>query len=345
MKIDIIVCTYNRPERIFNLVKSLKGCISESSSIIIVDSSDEKNLILSNDLEVNYITSSHKNQPYQRCLGTSCSYADYILFLDDDMEVFDPNFLSEIHDLLESEKFITGLAINFEDCNAVNSLSKIPLTQLKISNSFIKKFFNWFKATPDLKDGDFGFFGQRGKQPKKGGKTEWVSGGAFVAKREVFLSNFNFQLLDLFEQKLGMGEDAIIGFGLSKHGSLYYLPKLLFLHNDTGVSNYSQNITSLSCKTLYSRLYLSAERQRLNSSSILLAYIYFHYYAFVRFLGYSINLILDPSHVRFQVLIGTLNGWSKAFLFKFSYNAKINNYWQSEISKDILISKVKANVF
>jgi GT2 family glycosyltransferase len=344
LKIDIIVCTYNRPERILNLVKSLRGCIPDSSSIIVVDSSDEKNLVLRNELKLNYITSSHKNQPYQRCLGTSCSNADYILFLDDDMEVYDPNFLSEIQSFLERDKLIAGLAINFEDSNAINSLSKIPTTQLKISNNFLKKSLNWFKATPDLEDGDFGFCGQRGKQPKMGEKTKWVSGGAFVAKRKVLLLNFNFQLLDLFGQKLGMGEDAIFGFGLSKHGSLYYLPKLLFLHNDTSVSNYSQNIAGLSYRTLFSRLYLSAERQRLNSASIIVAYIHFHYYAFFRVLGYFFNLILDPSNARFQVLKGTLKGWSKVFFFKFSYSSKINNYWKSEISKDILINKGVENV-
>ncbi len=345
MKIDIILCTYNRPERILNLVNSLEGLILNTTSIIVVDSSDVKNSILFNKLNSNYLMSSHKNQPYQRCLGASFSTADYILFLDDDMEVYDPYFMFEICNLLESDKLISGLALNFKDSNADNSLNRIPQTQLKISNYFIKKALNWLKATPDLKDGDFGFCGQRGKQPKRIDITKWVSGGAFVAKRQLLLIDFNFQLLDLFEQKCGMGEDAIIGFGLSKQGNLLYLPKLLFLHNDVSTSNYSQNIASLSYRTLYSRLFLSAERQRLNSGSIIFAYTHFHYYAFVRFCAYLFNFLLDPCQTRFQILTGTLYGWYKVFFFRFAYDSRINNYWKSEISKDVFKNKNVVNGF
>ena len=67
--IDIIICTYNRPQKILELVHSLLPNKSYFNRIIVVDSSDSKNKELAELNELVYIKSNHKNQPYQRLLG------------------------------------------------------------------------------------------------------------------------------------------------------------------------------------------------------------------------------------------------------------------------------------
>lgn len=61
VKIDIVVCTCNRPQRVTNLVQELLTCSPLPNSIIIVDSSEvsiEDNVIIEN---TNYIKSTRKN--------------------------------------------------------------------------------------------------------------------------------------------------------------------------------------------------------------------------------------------------------------------------------------------
>ena len=45
------------------------------------------------------------------------------------------------------------------------------------------------------------------------------------------VENFNFQLFDLFEEKMGMGEDFIIGYSLSNSGDLIYHDEIFFFHH------------------------------------------------------------------------------------------------------------------
>ncbi len=71
--------------------------------IIVVDSSDKTlgNDEIKNNSSVVIIRSSHKNQPYQRLVGSVASRADYILFLDDDMEIIDASFVPEFQELMK----------------------------------------------------------------------------------------------------------------------------------------------------------------------------------------------------------------------------------------------------
>ena len=89
MSLDVVICTYNRPQKVVELITQLQDCIIAPSQIIVVDSSDKTNTDLRNKSGIKYIQSNHKNQPYQRFLGVNQSTSEYILFLDDDMEILD----------------------------------------------------------------------------------------------------------------------------------------------------------------------------------------------------------------------------------------------------------------
>jgi glycosyltransferase involved in cell wall biosynthesis len=312
MKIDIIICTFKRPQKVLELVSSLLVFKDQFNELIVVDSTDEDNTALKDRTDLKYLKSAHKNQPYQRYLGCINSQADFLLYLDDDMELASNKVFSVIHDLLAKMPDLSGIAINFEDKHTNSTLEDVPKSLIN-ENSWLKKTIRKATAYPILSPGEFGLCGNRGRQPKNGGLTKWLSGGAFVAKRNVLFQNFNFQLFDLFEKRMGMGEDAIIGYGLSKRGRLVYCPQLLFYHNDQRDSSYSMDLFAYSRRVTFSRLFLSLEKHRLDNKNSFYPYLHFHWYTLCRVTGSAFNFLRQRSSARKKVLRGSLSGWINSF--------------------------------
>jgi glycosyltransferase involved in cell wall biosynthesis len=314
MKIDIIICTFKRPQKVLELVSSLLVFKDQFNGLIVVDSTDEDNIALKDRSDVTYLKSTHKNQPYQRYLGCISSQADFLLYLDDDMELASNKVFSVILDLLAKMPDLSGIAINFEDKHKNSTLDDVPKSLIN-KNSWFKKIIRKVTAYPILSPGEFGLCGNRGKQPKNGGLTKWLSGGAFVARRNVLFQNFNFQLFDLFEKRMGMGEDAIIGYGLAKRGKLVYCPQLLFYHNDQRDSSYSMDLFAYSKRVTFSRLFLSLEKHRLDNKNSFYPYLHFHWYTFCRITGSLFNFMRNRTSIRKEVLLGSLSGYIYSFTF------------------------------
>ncbi len=332
--IDLIICTYNRPEKVLELVQDILTCQPAPRKIIIVDSSDEENIKIQDLENIIYVRSSHKNQPYQRFLGYQRAEADYLLYLDDDMEIQHKDFFGKMEELLKNNDY-SGIALNFRDKHKNTTLSEVPKSSLFKASKALRNFKNWFTGYPELSAGKLGLCGNRGKQGKEFDETEYVSGGAFIGRRADLFQNFNFQMFDLFEERMGMGEDALIGFGLHKRGKLMFHPEISFLHNDQRDSTYSVDLESLSKRVLYSRLYLSLERQRLKNSSLVQAKIHFQWYAFCRITGYFINFCLKPNSSRKKNLRGAFHGWVATNKFTFAKKLERNPFWLNEIEKNL----------
>jgi glycosyltransferase involved in cell wall biosynthesis len=339
MKIDIIICTYNRHNKVFNLVNELlKVQIENLGKIIVVDSSDSVNDKFKKLIKVKYIHSSHKNQPYQRYLGFMSSNADLILYLDDDMEMLSMNIFQDLNKIF-IDNSVVGLAINFKDKNEKNSLSKVPTSINNKTNSKVGDFFRYISFNSIPKVGQIGLFGLRGKQPTHLEQTSVISGGAFAARRTKFFANFNFQMFDLFEKKMGMGEDTVIGYGLSKMGKVLFYESICFLHNDETGSNYSLDIISYSKRVIYSRLYIALEKARLDRKNQNIFYFKYLWYVFFRILGALISLIIRPEKSKLEVLKGTGHGFFESFKLNYSFSRKRNSYWVTESEKDLMFNK------
>lgn len=327
MRIDIIICTYNRPQKVLELIAQLKNFAGGYNLILIVDSSDALHPVLSTDAQVVYLRSVHKNQPYQRWLGYQNSRADILLFLDDDMEVANADFLEIISKSFQNS-LVSGIAINFIDKHTDTALAAIPRSALLNKSGVFKSIIAWFTGYPILASGRFGLCGVKGKQPFNGGATQWLSGGAFAARKGFLFKDFNFQLFDLFQQKIGMGEDAIIGYGLSKQGILLYQPVLLFYHNDQRDSAYSMDHFAYAKRVIFSRLYLSLEKTRLDGGWYLFAYIHYHWYVLWRITGLLVNYLLNKNIIKSKILNGSLAGWKLACQFKFNKNTTGIEKWK-----------------
>lgn len=341
--IDIIIATYNRLDKAKLLATSIIKLESKwLNKIIIVDSTD--NATISNrsfeSRKILYFHSSHKNQPYQRYLGFVNSVNEYLVFLDDDMEIINENFIDEVNELFEKFNY-AAIALKFKDKHTETSLSKIPKTLLFDNANKLKKLKNILSGYTPQKDGKLGYNGIRGKQPIGGGLTEYVSGGAFAAQRKYLYKDFNFQLFDLYEEKIGKGEDAIIGYTLSKQAPILFYDKLFFLHNDTNESNYVDNHAHFSRRVSFSRLYISIERARLNNSNFFSAKFIYHYYTFWRTVGHIFNLFLSPTKCRKEILKGSMQGWLQALRFSYKFSEKTNSYWRDEAKLESLNTSKK----
>lgn len=339
--IDLIITTYNRPKKLGSLLNQLLSIEGREGDIIIVDSSDIPVHEIIGGERIKYIHSNHKNQPYQRYLGFRSSSAEILIFLDDDMEVLDFNFISKINSLFK-DSTLAGVAIRFDNKYAQTSLSNLPRSKLVVANKYIAILKGWITGYPVLTAGKFDLCGNRGKQPMGGGQTQWLSGGAFAARRLKIFQNFNFQLFDIYEMKLGKAEDGIIGYGLSKVGQLNYHDELFLMHDDQNDSTYTEDIIAFSKRVAFSRLFLSLERTRLNHGSIFFARIHYHYYMCWRLAGLLINYIISPSVTRYRILKGALSGWVLTLGFKFLRHNERFQYWDSEVTRELSVIETNA---
>lgn len=303
------------------------------AEIIVVDSSDEVNISLQENNQIKYVRSAHKNQPYQRYLGYLASKQDWLLYLDDDMEPVDTDVINSISALPRAYHAV-AFAIGFENLHEDSSLAALPKSTFTKGKGQLSRFVRWLTGYPVLESGKVGWNGVRGNQPR-GGYTEWFSGGAFLAQRNVIFKDFNFGLFTIFEKKVGMGEDFIIAFSIAQKGKIWATEKSYFWHNDQKDSTYSVDVKSFNRRVIYSRLYLSLEKARLENRSALLAFIFYAYYSFWRFLGLIINAILKPSAMRWKSLNGFIYGFLKSFELLGMDSKQEESYWTTEAQQDL----------
>ena len=279
---DIIITSYNRPKKALELALSMAKS-DLVSNCIIVDSGGNN---YPKSCNYRVIQASHKNQPYQRYLGYVASKSDWLLYLDDDMEPI-TGWEEILFSLIENKGTDTkAFALCFIDKHE-NSYLKRTESSIFAGSSQTKsivKVVRMISGYPILNNGEFTFNGVKGSLPKNGGVVKYVGGGAFMASRQVLYRNFNMQLFNLYERRMGKGEDGIIGYTVFKLASIYYCPTPVFVHNDQGNSVYTRNDFEYNKLVAFSRLYLSCEFCRLNGKLIIFGRLSFLNYSFWRVL-------------------------------------------------------------
>lgn len=333
MVLDIIITSYNRPQKALELALSMSKSDLVSDCIIV--DSGSNSYPKSNNFRV--IETSHKNQPYQRYLGYVASKSNWLLYLDDDMEPI-RGWEEVLFSLIENKGTkIKAFALSFIDKHENSYLKRTEssifsgLSQTKIFVKFIRQISGY----PILANGEFTFNGVKGSLPKNGGFVKYFGGGAFMASRHVLYRNFNMQLFSLYERRLGKGEDGILGYTVFKFAPIYYCPTPVFVHNDQGNSVYTRNDFEYNRLVAFSRLYLSCEFCRLNDKLIFFGKLSYLNYSFWRVLGLCINTIFNPGNRKLHSLIGYLKGVFAGLGFRFDEHCSSNNYWITEAHLDL----------
>ncbi len=334
----MVIPTLRRYNSLLTLITDLNTKACYIDEIIIVDSTDdhEFNKLSSYD-KVKHYRTTHKNGLYQRYVGSIIAKNSWILFLDNDMEILSSSLFDELPELLNS-KSLTGIAISFKDKHDNTTLNKIPKAILSLKNKHLIKIKGIITGYPELPVGKYGFCGLRGPQPSTYSNTQWLGGGAFIANKNIVFKSFNFQFMDLFEHKLGMGEDPLIGFMLSLNGDLMYYPKVTFLHNDQNDSSYSVDLYSYSKRVIFSRLFLSREKSRLTKKPQIIGIVFYLWYSTFRIFGLLANALFKRKKVDILMLKGALSGWVKSFIFNYRYSESDTIRW-----KELAINEIQKN--
>lgn len=332
--LDVIITTYKRPESLHVLVKQILQFSTQVSNIIIVDSSPEENRDIQTLDKVQYMRSSHGNQPYQRYLGYLSSKSDILIYFDDDMRFLDEQAIDKILCCFD-EKNVIAVQPNF-----VNKNEFLDHTAPQSSFNALKRYKNIFHLFKCLTGycipapGKFSYCGIRGPKPDDLGSVECFNGGVFAVKREVLYENFNFRLFDMFEERIGMGEDAILGYGVAQQGKIVYLAGGMFLHDDQQDSTYTVDFYSYGFRVIYSRLYLSLEYVRLSNKTNGFALMHYHWYVMWRLIGMALNQLKGFKKSRKEMMIGYIRGWRRAVK---DYRVLQDNsqlYWSEEALRD-----------
>ena len=110
MQISVIIPTYKRYHTLNNLIEQLNNLGDFIFEIIVVDSTDilDRKLIYPSK-KLNYLTSVHKNGLFQRYQGFLVAKCEWLLFLDNDMELIDSGIV-DIFEKIEKQKGTSGIA-------------------------------------------------------------------------------------------------------------------------------------------------------------------------------------------------------------------------------------------
>jgi glycosyltransferase involved in cell wall biosynthesis len=333
--IDIVIASYNRIDHAYKLAQSLSIYGKYVKKIVIVDSSENFEKIKPNSSIINHVYSTHKNQPYQRYLGASLCCSDIVLFLDDDMSLIDNSLFKDLKKKF-NDKNISAVNLKFKNTNSfLQNIPKSMLLNKKTKTRLISQLLGY----PIVNNNQYSFCGIKGHR-KSNKNINFLNGGSFACKLKSLYSNFNFQLFDIYEKRLGKGEDAITGYTISKTGGIWAAEKSYFLHNDYDDSAYSQCYYSFSKRVMYSRLFLSYEYYRLNNKTLFFGFLRFHHYALGRIFSSLINLIMSYNYKRKQIFLGSISGWLSTFTFSFKYIKIENSLWLDRINYDLNNSKL-----
>lgn len=203
----IIIPTKDRPEKMINLLNSLKSQSLCCGRIIIVDSGqDITNIVnrFSKYLPVEYYRTSVQGQIYQRNFGISLidEKTQLICSLDDDI-VLEPGAIESMISFWNiCEPDTAGVSFNI------------------VNNPPFKH--TWFKGLIGMSSPYQGRVLSSGynvaiSPVNKDIKTQWLCGGATVWKREIFNKFANKEVLS----KWAICEDVIFSYPIGKQYPLY----------------------------------------------------------------------------------------------------------------------------
>ncbi len=265
--LDAIICTYNRAEKVNQLVEQLLQTTPAPRQIIVVDSSDNDNEILMQNSQVKYLKSDRKSQPYQRYLGAINSDAEVLVFFDDDVKILINTLFDKVQEGFSNNEVVgVSLGIFYENGIELN----------KSTNSNKNKENN---------SGKISWLGRTTGLPNKDMIVEYFPGPIMAFRRRIVFELFDEYLFTIFEKRIAMGEDKVISMRASQFGKLIYFGANDYLYHPPEPSTYFDNEINFIAKTTFSRLWINKVYAKVRKKKVVFAYLYF--------IGYLTKQILN----------------------------------------------------
>ncbi|SDF24839.1 Glycosyltransferase, GT2 family [Methanolobus vulcani] len=227
MKISVIIPTYNRPEKLGELLSVLSSQSHLPDEVIVVDNASNKltkevtSSYTSHFASCTYLFTSVNSVSIARNLGASKAHGDYLFFLDDD-DIPAENYIEEIVSCFNSHP--DALLVQGMIPKRKSSVKLLNQIWDNIWNSYAN-FFLTFRYTPCEKKVLMSGKTTSPFNCTEDANCEWASGGLTCIKKEVFKTfKYDEKLV-----KYCYGEDADFSYRiyLSNPKSVYIAPKAI----------------------------------------------------------------------------------------------------------------------
>ncbi|MCL4439289.1 MAG: glycosyltransferase family 2 protein [Firmicutes bacterium] len=245
----LCIPTYKRPELLEKLIMDVSHQTMQPQVIIVVDGNPGsgtvlkmlKRLSMPRSWAVLYIPSNYGNKPYQMYLGWASAkkyQSEILLYLDDDLRIFQPNALEKtITPIIKDDNVVGSSALT-----TTGNIDKLKDTGVLIDRrqwNETKKpvLVRWFGSCKNITPGNLGITGH-GTIPQNQGNdyelVQWFSGRVMAFRMDA-LSNecFSPDLFALFSLGYGgTGEDKFISRRVGSNGRLLFAFCASFHHPD-----------------------------------------------------------------------------------------------------------------
>jgi glycosyltransferase involved in cell wall biosynthesis len=332
MKIDVIICTYNRHFLLRSLLLDLEDQLKDLTRVLIIDSSTENIQFQKNEKFISSLSSKYvhikskiANQPFQRLLGASISLADVCVFFDDDIRLLEEDLFRKISRKFLSKEIVgVSSLIKYWHNRYMDRPESIPLVAGRLFSKLILK-----RISP----GEISFNGVVNSRQPKNGLVEYFQGPFMSFRRKEFLSSFSEKdwiLLDTFQEKIGGGEDKYLSFGITPYGQLYRFSDAFVSHPNQD-SIYGGDLNVFFTRVVFSRFILSKKVCDLKNKSW---FFPFFLHIGVIFFGSIGSFLLTFRKASFLKIVGIIRG---TFLFLkylfFPGNFETLN-WKEELERE-----------
>jgi glycosyltransferase involved in cell wall biosynthesis len=328
---DVIIATYNRPQRVIALVKQVNKCNLTPASIIVVDSSDQDNEEVQLLPNVVYVHSSHKNQPYQRLLGAKLSRSTYVVYLDDDLTITDSQIFNYILKQYQNES-VVGVTVGIDYHNSISNKIDGPI--VKTNNKLVQLFWK-FTGVPFPATGKIGRFGVPGKLPTETGKVQYFYGPVMSFQSKLIDQLISYDLIAANELKVSMGEDKIISMKANNYGILIIDPSICLYHPALE-STYFDDIYSFYSKSTFSRLYLNKIYTGVFNKFVFPLNLDYYWFSGWRLILAFFAMLAKYSEPRREKLKGIASGILRTFKKSQVTKLLVKDYnWPQELQHDV----------
>ncbi|MCJ0742438.1 glycosyltransferase family 2 protein [Pedobacter montanisoli] len=228
---SIIIATCNRRNSLLKVIDCLNKQSFKPEKLIIVDSSEENQDYLSDDISIIYRHVRYKSAAKQRNEGAQLCNSDYIVFLDDDVE-FERDFFERIFNLVKAKNILIA------GPRQIGAEIKKPGLLLK----------GYYRLQAGYKDETYGgkVFGAGincypcyEHQHDELLEVSWLPSTCLVIKNSIF-NEVKFPDFEGYSY----AEDVFLTASLAKKYPVYILRNISYLHHSI-TTNFKENILAL----------------------------------------------------------------------------------------------------
>jgi len=243
MNISVCIATYKRPTLLRETLKALGEQIVAPAEVVISDASpdnDSQAVVESFQREehrfpIKYVRTERPALPWQRYWAFQHAAGDIVLFIDDDI-VLISRAVSAVLAVFHADRMNEVAGVGF----VVQGEQAIPGGAERSLGYQIKKRWLGLQGVPGGRISDGGItteltlcLGESGRLRD----VEWLCGGGMAYRRRVLEQIGRLDALyELYDRRIGRGEDAVLSAMASAYGKLVLLPEVLGIHRSDGAS-------------------------------------------------------------------------------------------------------------